>query len=97
MIKIILQILFCWPDKLRDAEFNIEGLTVKGVERIGRKTMIGYVNEKGKMKNYSLFCTLEKHQDLVNRFRVKIKAPNSKVSGGRPQDVPPANAERKRE
>jgi hypothetical protein len=74
MLKLILQLIVCWPDKFRDADINVEGLKVFAVERKGRNTVIGYHDESGKVKCYYLDCSLAKHQDIVNRFRAKTKS-----------------------
>jgi hypothetical protein len=62
-----------WPHKLQDAEIDIEGMSVRAVERLDqRQSLINYENSKGESVNYRLPCTLEKHNQLVARFRKKL-------------------------
>jgi hypothetical protein len=77
MIKLILLMLW-WPHKLQDAEINIEGLSVRAVERLDARTsLISYENSNGEPVDYHLPCTLEKHNQLVARFRKKLELATS--------------------
>lgn len=76
MLKIILQFIFCRPDKFCDAEINIEGMKVYAVERKDRDTVINYRDKDGKSWEFYLECSPEKHQDIVNRVRLKLGAEN---------------------
>lgn len=73
MLKLIYILLFSYT-KPQDAEFDIEHIKVIGVERIdGNRTLICYCKEGTLTTNYIIPCSLEKHNDFVMRFRIKIK------------------------
>ncbi len=77
MLKYLLLLLW-WPcrvdTRVYDAEFDIEGLPVKAVERdSARESIINYAAPDGTGMNYRLPCSLEKHNQLVARFRRKLK------------------------
>jgi hypothetical protein len=64
----------------KDAELDIEHLQVQGIERIGKNTVIVHVvsnTEKYETRTYRLRCTMEKHNELVARFRKKLSLPAS--------------------
>lgn len=71
MIRLLLQILW-YHDSYQDAEYDIENLKVRSIERVGRTTLIGQTNAKGEYRTYSLVCSPEQHQEFVNRFRRKL-------------------------
>ncbi len=65
--------------KLEDAELDIEHMNVEGIERIGKNTVVVQVvpGEKYETRIYRLRCTMEKHNELVSRFRKKVGLPTS--------------------
>jgi len=59
---------------MKDSEFDIEGVDVYSVDRMedGITTCISFYDKKGE-DNYAELCTpIERHNDYVNRFRVKL-------------------------
>ena len=59
---------------IEDAEFDIEGRDVIAIERKdSRSSNIHWMNQNYKDKDYNLPCTLEKHKQLLSRFREKLK------------------------
>jgi len=59
---------------MKDSEFDIEGIDVYSVDRMedGITTCISFYDKNGE-DNYAELCTpIERHNDYVNRFRVKL-------------------------
>ncbi len=74
MIKRIIRYLTV-PSPIPDAEFDIENLNVYAIERSSYNTStISYCRE-GKISNYFLICSEEKHTELIKRIRAKLKLP----------------------
>ena len=56
-------------NKPKDAEVDLENIKVTAIERRGKETVI--ITEGGAGDEIWLLCTLEKHNDIVARFRRK--------------------------
>lgn len=57
-----------------EADFDIEHVDVIGIERRDDETIIGYISPKGGIQQWFTPCDLNKHADLVRRFRAKISS-----------------------
>jgi hypothetical protein len=57
-------------NKPKDAEVDVENLKVTAVERRGKETVV--ITEGSADDEIWLRCTLEKHNDIVARFRKKL-------------------------
>ena len=56
-----------------DAEFDVERMSVFSIERISRtETTLGFVHYQ-EVRDFSLVCSVEKHNELVERLRNKLK------------------------
>jgi hypothetical protein len=56
-----------------DAEFDIENQPVVCIERDDEDDTITLITVTGSDESWSLFCSDEKHKELVTRFRRKLK------------------------
>lgn len=74
MLRLIF--FFLWPTRtpeIQDAEFDIEHIVIKAIERNSKNmTEISYLNESKKWVAYTIPCTLKKHDEFIKRFRFKI-------------------------
>lgn len=77
MLKIIAWLF--WPtEALQDGEFDFSQ-DVRGVERIrDGHTYIGYTDKKGEFKNFDFRCSLPTHNRMLQQFRAKLAARESK-------------------
>lgn len=59
---------------MQDSEFDIEHIDVYSVDRLddGINTCISFYDKKGEDTYCELCTSIEKHNDYVNRFRVKL-------------------------
>ena len=67
-----------FPDvKTFSGEFDIENNDVYGIERLpGNRTLISYYNKQDINKEFVFICPLSLHNEMVNRFKIKLKLNN---------------------
>lgn len=78
MIRLIFWLLWpTFPENPKDAEFNIDGLEVYGIERRDGETLISYFNSKGKSREFYVTCPLSTHRRMLAQFRQKLELQQS--------------------
>lgn len=81
MLRLFYRLLF-WPatqEPISDCEFDIEGFRIIAIERSSKtESLICYIANAGKRPethNYTIPCSIEKHEEFIRRFRKKMSLP----------------------